>query len=74
MKDALKSTYFSTIDYVLMWLYYLYENSAKKCRELDDVVQSLKFCFTEFESGLGTTKGNRPLHTCGMRFIHTGYT
>lgn len=29
IKDALKSTYFSTIDDVLMRLYYLYENSAK---------------------------------------------
>ena len=38
MKDALKSTYFSTIDDVLMRLYYFYNNSAKKCQELDDVV------------------------------------
>ena len=29
IKDALKSTYFSIIDDVLMQLYYLYENSAK---------------------------------------------
>ena len=29
----------------------------------------IKFCFTESESGLGTTKGNRPLRACGTRFI-----
>lgn len=68
IKDALKSTYFSTIDDVLMRLYYLYENSAKKCRELDDV-QNLKFCFTESESGPHATKGNRPLRACGTRFV-----
>ena len=65
VNDALKSTYFSTIDDVL---YYLYENSTNKCQELDDVVQSLK-SFTESESGLGTTKGSRPLCACGTRFI-----
>jgi len=32
-KDALKSTYFSTIDEVLLRVYYLYKNSPKKCRE-----------------------------------------
>ena len=69
IKDALKSTYFSTIDDVLMRLYYLYENSAKKCRELDDVVQYLKLCFTEPESRLSATRGNKPLRACGTRFI-----
>ena len=37
-KRFLKNTYFSTIDEVLL-RYYLYQNSGKKCRELDDVVQ-----------------------------------
>lgn len=69
MKDALKSTYFSTIDDVLMRLYYLYENSAKKCRELDDVVDSLRLCFAESVSGIQTTQGNRPIRACGTRFI-----
>ena len=32
-------------------------------------MQSLRFCFTESESGLHTVKGNRPLRACGTRFI-----
>ena len=66
-KGCLKK-YLLFIDDVLMQLYYLYENSAKKCRELDDV-QNLKFCFTESESGPHATKGNRPLRACGTRFV-----
>lgn len=36
---------------------------------MDDVVQNLKFCFTESESGPHATKGNRPLRACGTRFV-----
>ena len=32
LKDALKHAFFSTIDEMLMHLYYLYEKSLKKCR------------------------------------------
>ena len=42
IKDALKNTYFSTIDDLLLRLYFLYENSPKKCRELEDIVAELK--------------------------------
>ena len=69
IKDALKSTYFSTIDEVLLRVYYLYKNSTKKCRELEEVIQSLKSCFIESESEMHVTRGNRPLRACGTRFI-----
>ena len=41
IKDALKST-FDEIDEMLLRLYYLYEKSPKKCRELEDIVADLK--------------------------------
>ena len=34
MKDALKSTFFSTIDDLLLCMYYMYNKSPKKYREL----------------------------------------
>ena len=37
IKDALKNTYFSIIDDLLLRLYFLYEDSPKKCRELEDI-------------------------------------
>ena len=35
LKDALKATYFATLDEMLMRLYYLYEKSPKKCAQLE---------------------------------------
>ena len=67
LKDALKGTFFSTIDEMLMRMYYLYERSAKKCHDLDEVVASLKLCLEPTE--LPQHGGNRPLHACGTRFI-----
>ena len=37
LKDAPKDTVFSSIDEMLLRVYYLYEKSPKKCRELDEV-------------------------------------
>ena len=34
IKDALKSTTFDLIDEMLLRMYYIYEKSPKKCREL----------------------------------------
>lgn len=39
LKDALKSTFFTTIDELLLQVYYLYEKSPKKCCELEAVLQ-----------------------------------
>ena len=69
LKDALKGTVFSAIDDMLLRAYHLYEKSPKKCRELDEVVASLKLCLDQTEMPNATTKGNRPLRACGTRFV-----
>ena len=67
LKDALKNTYFSQVDELLLRIYYLYEKSPKKCHELDDVVMELKHCLEPSE--IPKEGGNRPLRACGTRFI-----
>ena len=42
--DALKGTFFAAIDEMLLRLYYLYEKSPKRCRELEDIITDLKEC------------------------------
>ena len=49
INDALKNTYFGTIDELLLRLYFLHENSPKKCRQLLDRVDELKHCFDPSE-------------------------
>ena len=63
IKDTLKSTSFDAIDELLLRLYYLYEKSPKKCRELEDLVNDLKDCF-ECDDG-----GIRPLRANGTRWV-----
>ena len=58
LKDALASTFFSTIDDMLMHVYYLYEKSPKKCVELAEIVDELRQCV---EDGDMPTRRNRPL-------------
>ena len=69
LKDALSSTLFSSIDNMLMRLYYLYEKSPKKCRELEDVVAELRMCLEATHMPTSATGGNRPLRACGTRFV-----
>ena len=45
---------------------YLYENSPKKCRELQDVVESFKASFDEGKMPKG---GTHPLRAHGTRFV-----
>ena len=66
VKSGLKVTYFEVIDNLLLKMYYLYEHSPKKCRELKDVVESLKASFDEGEVPKG---GTRPLRAHGTRFV-----
>jgi len=47
VKGGLKATDFDISDNLLLKMYYLYENSPKKCCELQDVVESLKASFDE---------------------------
>lgn len=67
IKDALKATYFTNIDELLLRLYYVYEKSPKKCRELETVAAELQSCLEE--SDLPRGRGVRPLRACGTRFI-----
>jgi len=67
IKDALKSTYFDSVDELLLRLYYLYEKSPKKLRQLEEVVASLKECLDPSE--LPHKGGQRPLRACGTRFV-----
>ena len=66
VKGGLKGTYFDKIDHLLLKMYYLYEKSPKKCRQLQDVVESLKASFGEAQVPEG---GTRPLRAHGTRFV-----
>ena len=63
MKDALKGTVFDLVDDMLIRLYYIYEKSPKKCRELEEVVTDLREC-VEFDDA-----GVRPLRASGSRWV-----
>ena len=63
-KSALSSTLFKGIEEMLLRLYYVYEKSPKKTRELEEVVKELKEVF-EFPSG-----GNKPVRSQGSRWIN----
>ena len=62
-KDAFSSRLFQDIDDMLLRLYYLYNKSPKKSRELSDLVDDLKEVF-EFPEG-----GNLPVRAHGSRWI-----
>ena len=63
VKDALKGTAFDAIDDMLLKLYYLYEKSPKKCRELEEVISDLKNCIAFNDVG------NRPVRASGSRWV-----
>ena len=63
VKDALKGTAFDAIDDMLLRLYYLYEKSPKKCRELEEIISDLKNCLT-FDD-----EGSRPVRASGSRWV-----
>ena len=63
VKDALKHTHFELVDDMLLRLYLLYENSSKKCRELEEIVTELRECVS-LEDG-----GTRPIRASGSRWI-----
>ena len=67
LKDALSKTYFTTVDGLLLRIYYLYQKSPKKCHELNEVVAELKQCLEPGD--LPAEGGNRPLRACGTRFV-----
>ena len=63
-KNALTSTLFKDMEEMLLRLYYLYEKSPKKTRELGEIVEELKEVF-EFPKG-----GNKPVRSQGSRWIN----
>ena len=56
-------TSFDLINELLLRLYYIYENSPKKCRELVDIIADLKEFF-EFDDA-----GVKPVRASGSRWI-----
>lgn len=62
-KDALKSNVFCTLTEMMLRLYYLYEKSPKRCRELSDIIEDFREIF-EFPEG-----GNLPIRAQGSRWI-----
>ena len=63
IKDALKGSCFDHIDEMLIRLFYVYENSPKKCRQLEDIIAHLRECL-EMEGG-----GIKPVRASGSRWI-----
>ena len=65
VKDALVhvGTAFDAVDDMLLKLYYLYEKSPKKCRELTEVVSDLKECIDVDEAGI------KPIRASGSRWV-----
>ena len=63
IKDALKGTLFDDVDDMILRLYYLYEKSPKKCRELKDIVSDLQACL-QFDEG-----GIKPIRASGTRWV-----
>ena len=63
-KDSFSSNLFRDVDDMLLRVYYLYEKSPKKCRELSDLVDDLKQVFEFPDDG-----GNLPVRAHGSRWI-----
>ena len=63
VKDALKGTAFDAIDEFLLRLYYLYEKSPKKCRELEDLIADLRECLSFDDAGV------KPVRSSGSRWV-----
>ncbi|KAL5487067.1 hypothetical protein EMCRGX_G019626 [Ephydatia muelleri] len=61
IKDALKSTTFDLIDEMLLRMYYIYEKSPKKCRELENIITDLKEFLKLDDAGI------RPVRASGTR-------
>ena len=63
IEDALKGTEFDFIDEMLLYLYYVYEKSPKKCHELQDVIAEVKQCIEVDDEGIW------PLRSSGTRWV-----
>ena len=63
IKNALSGTYFDSIDDMLLKLYYLYEKSPQKSRELVDIISDLKEFLSFDDSGI------KPIRANGTRWV-----
>ena len=63
IKDALKGTTFDDINEMLLRLFYLYEKSPKKCRELEDIIADLRDCMCFDDAGV------KPVRASGSRWV-----
>ena len=65
ISDALSGTpCFKAVDDMLLRLYYLYQKSPKKYRELANIVSDLKEVYLFDDQG-----GTRPIRACGTRWV-----
>ena len=64
IRDAFKGTMLDLIDEILLRLYmFIYENSSKKCQELEEICSDLKECLSiDTEDG-----GVKPIQTSSSR-------
>jgi len=49
-----------------MLTYYIYKRSSKECKELEEIVTTLKQCLDKTDI---PDKGNKPIQACGTQFI-----
>ena len=52
IKDALTGTVFDNVDNMLTCLFYMYNKSAKKCREIQDIITDLQQCLSFDDNGI----------------------
>ena len=63
LNDALKTTYFDSVNGMLLNLYLLYAKSPKKRRQLGEVIADLKECLALVDGG------SEPIRASGSRWI-----
>ena len=63
IKDALTGTVFDHVDDMLTHLFYLYNKSAKKCREIQDIISDLQQCLSFDDNGV------KPVRASGTRWV-----
>ena len=63
IKDALKGTLFDAVDDMLLRIYYIYEKSPKRCREIESIISDLKEYFDFDNDGL------KPIRASESRWV-----
>ena len=63
VEDALKGTCLDLVHEMTLRLYYLYDKSSTKCRQLEDIISTLKECLCFDDPGIG------PVPASGSRWL-----